>query len=100
MFDKKKMKLIDFKKAQKLMYEGVQVFMVHMDGTLVEVTESTDWKALIFHNIKGGSYAVYRKSFADEFHKEVRIGKKLFAVDHSKKGGDSEWKFASYRDKQ
>lgn len=100
MFDKKNMKLIDFKKAQKYMYEGVKVFMVNMDGTLVKLTESTDWIALFFYNIKGGSYAVYRKRIAGEFHKEVRIGKKVFAVDHTKKGGDSEWKFASCRDIQ
>lgn len=100
MIDKKEMKLIDFKIAQRFMYESEQVFMVHMDGTLVEMTELTDWKVLISHYINGGSYAVYRKRFVDEFYKEVRISNKVFAVNHTKKGGNSEWKFASYRDNQ
>lgn len=52
MFDKKEMKLIDFKKAQKFMYEGERVFMVQMDGSLEEMTEETDWKSLFFHNLK------------------------------------------------
>lgn len=100
MFDKEIMKLIDFKKVQNLMHEGVQVFMVRMDGTLLELTESTDWKTMFFHNIKGGSYAIYRKRYAGKFHKEIRIGKKVFAVDIAKKGGDFEWKLAFYKDNQ
>lgn len=100
MFDKKEMKMIDFKKAKKYLYEGIPVFMVKLDGTLKELTEATDWMSLFFHNIKGGSYAVYRRKSKGEFRKEIRIGGKVFAVEHTKKGGDSEWKFASYRDKQ
>ena len=75
MFDKKEMKMIDFKKAKKLMYEGALVFMVRMDGSLKEMTEATDWKSLFFHNIIGGSYAVHRRRFTGKFHKEIRIGK-------------------------
>lgn len=100
MFDKKEMKMIDFEKAKKYLYEGVPVFMVKLDGTLKELTEATDWKSLFFHNIKGGSYAVYRRKSKREFRKEIRIGGKIFTVEHTMKGGDFEWKFASYRDKQ
>jgi hypothetical protein len=94
------MKMIDFEKAKKYMYEGEPVFMVKLDGSLKELTESISWMTLFFHNIKGGSYAVYRRKSIGEFHKEIHIGKKVFTVDHIKKGGGSEWKLASYRAKQ
>lgn len=102
MFDKKKMKLVSFEKAKKYLMEGVQVYMVKLDGTLVELTETTDWKSVFFHNMKGGSYAVYRKKFTGigEFHKDIHIGKKKFTVEHAKEGGGASWRFASYRDKE
>lgn len=61
MFDKKEMKLINFEKAKKYLMNGVHVYMVNLDGSLVEINEDTDWKSIIFHNLKGGSYAVYKK---------------------------------------
>lgn len=72
--------------------------MVRMDNSLVELTESTDWKTILFHNIKGGSYAIYRKKPLQNFQKEIRIGKKILKLEHSVKGGDSEWKFVSYKE--
>ena len=63
MYNKKEMKLISFEKMKKLMMQGETVYMVMMDGQLVEITADTDWQMLFFHNIRGGSYAVYRKKF-------------------------------------
>ena len=63
MFDKKEMKLINFEKAKKYLMNGVQVYMVNLDGSLVEINEDTDWKKILFHNLKGGSYAIYKKKF-------------------------------------
>ena len=61
MFNKKEMKLItDYRKAQQYLMNGVPVFMVQLDGSLVEITEDTDWKTLLFHNMKQGNYAIYR----------------------------------------
>ena len=46
--------------------------------------------------------AVYRKKHKciGEFHKEIHIGKKVFAVEHTKEGGGASWMFASYRENQ
>ena len=49
MFDKKEMKLVNFEKAKKYLMEGVQVYMVNLDGSLVEMNEDTDWKSILFH---------------------------------------------------
>ena len=102
MFDKKEMKLVNFEKAKKYLMEGVQVYMVNLDGSLAELNEDTDWKSILFHNLKGGSYAVYRRKHKGigEFHKEIHIGKKVFSVEHTKEGGSASWMFASYRDDQ
>lgn len=100
MFNKKEMKLITFEKAKIYLMENAPVFMVKQDGSLSELTEETDWKVVLIHNIKGGSYAVYRKKLFGDFHKEIRIGKKVFTVDHTMKGGDVEWKFVSYRENE
>ena len=102
MFDKKEMKLVNFEKAKKYLMEGVQVYMVNLDGSLAELNEDTDWKSILFHNLKGGSYAVYRKKHKGigEFRKEIHIGKKVFAVEHTKEGGGASWMFASYRENQ
>lgn len=91
MFDKKEMKLINFKKAKKYLMDGVQVYMVNLDGSLVEINEDTDWKSIIFHNLKGGSYAVYKKKFTGigTFTKDIRIGKWDFTVSHTKREGDA-----------
>lgn len=91
MFDKKEMKLINFEKAKKYLMNGVQVYMVNLDGSLVEINEDTDWKSIIFHNLKGGSYAVYKKKFTGigTFTEDIHIGKWDFTVSHTKKGGDA-----------
>ena len=64
--------------------------------------EDTDWKSILFHNLKGGSYAVYRRKHKGigEFHKEIHIGKKVLLVEHTKEGGGASWMFASYRENQ
>ena len=91
MFDKKEMKLVSFNKMKKLMMQGETVFMVMMDCQLVEITADTDWQMLFFHNMRGGSYAVYRKKFTGigTFTKDIHIGKWNFTVSHTKKGGDA-----------
>ena len=90
MFDKKEMKLVNFEKAKKYLMEGVQVFMVNLDGSLVDLNEDKDWKSILFHNLKGGSYAVYKKKFTGigTFSKNIHIGKWNFAVSHTEKGGE------------
>lgn len=103
MFDKKEMKLINFEKAKKFLMEGVQVYMVNLDGSLVELNEDTDWKSILFHNLKGGSYAVYRKKFTGigVFSKDIHIGKRKFTIEHSKEeGGGASWRFAFCRENQ
>ena len=103
MFNKKEMKLItDYRKAQQYLMEGTAVYMVQLDGSLVEITEATDWKTLLFHNLKQGNYAVYRKKFTGigEFRKDIHIGKRTITVEHTKEGGGASWRFASYRDEQ
>ena len=89
LFDKKEMKLIsDYKKVQKYQLQGTPVYLVQMDGTLLELTEAIDWKLLFFHNLKGGSYAVYKKKFTiGTFFKDVTIGKWSFTVRHEEEGG-------------
>lgn len=103
MINKKEMKLItDYRKAQQYLMNGISVFMVQLDGSLVEITENTDWKTLLFHNMKQGNYAIYRKKFTGigEFRKDIHIGKRTLAVEHTKEGGGASWKFASCRGNQ
>ena len=103
MFNRKEMKLItDYRKAQQYLMNGVSVYMVQLDGSLVEITEDTDWKTLLFHNMKQGNYAIYRKKFTGigEFHKDIHIGKKTFTVEHKKEGGGASCRFASCRENQ
>ena len=90
LFNNKEMKMInDYKKVQKYMLDGIPVFLVLIDGTLMEVTEATDWKLLFFHNLKGGNYAIYRRKLEfGAFSKDISIGKWTFTVSHVKKGGD------------
>ena len=53
MYNKREMKLItDYQKVQQFLMKGIAVFMVQMDGSLVEITEDTDWKTLFFHNLR------------------------------------------------
>ena len=49
MFNAKEMKLLkNYKMAQKYLLDGVPVFMVGMDGSLTQVTESTSWQKILF----------------------------------------------------
>ena len=101
MYDKKEMKIVSFEKAKALMMEGVAVYMVALDGALEQITADTNWKKILFHNMKQGSYAVYRKKFTGigEFIKDIHIGKRTFTIEHSKEdGGGASWKFASCRE--
>ena len=42
LFDKKEMKLIsDYRKVQKYLMDGTPVYLVQMDGTLLELMEAT-----------------------------------------------------------
>ena len=103
MYDKKEMKIVSFEKAKALMMEGTAVYMVALDGALELITADTDWKKILFHNMKQGSYAVYRKKFTGigEFSKDIHIGKRKFTIEHSKEeGGGALWKFASCRENQ
>lgn len=90
MFDKKEMKLVtDYKRVQKLLFEGTPVFMVELDGRLVEITADTKWEKVFFHQLKGGNFAIYRKKFViGTFAKNINIGGWSFAVSHTEKGGD------------
>lgn len=102
MFDKKKMKCISFEKAKKERMNGTQVYLVMLDGSLTEWTEATNWKVLLFHNLKGGSFAVYRRKqkLHAGFSKEIHIGKKVFSIEHAKEGGGASWRFASYKEEE
>lgn len=92
MFNKKEMKLIrDYKKVQDYLMEGTPVYMVQLDGSLVEITAETDWKVLFFHNLKQGDFAIYRKKLNfGTFCKSINIGKWNFSVSHQEEGGDDE----------
>ena len=102
MYDKKEMKIVSFEKAKALMMEGVAVYMVALDGALEQITADTDWKKILFHNMKQGSYAVYRKKFTGigDFRKDIHIGKRTLTVEHTKEGGGASWRFASCRENQ
>ena len=102
MYDKKEMKIVNFEKAKALMMEGTAVYMVALDGALELITADTDWKKILFHNMKQGSYAVYRKKFTGigAFSKDIHIGKNTFTVEHTKEGGGASWTFASCRENQ
>ena len=90
LFNKKEMKLIrDYKKVQKYQLQGTPAYLVQMDGTLLELTEATDWRLLFFHTLKGGNYAIPRKKFIiGTFCKDVSFGGWSFSVRHEEKGGE------------
>ena len=102
MYDKKEMKIVSFEKAKALMMEGVAVYMVALDGALEQITADTDWKKILFHNMKQGSYATYRKKFTGigKFTKDIHIGKRTITVEYTKEGGGASWRFASCRENQ
>jgi hypothetical protein len=90
MFDKKEMKMIKMNKVGEYMMNGEPVFMVMMDGSLVEIEGASDMETIFFHSLTGGSFAVYRKKFEGigNFAKSIKLGGWTFSINHEKKGGD------------
>lgn len=90
MFNKKEMVLItNYKKVQKLLFEGIPVFMVELDGSLVEITNDTKWETVFFHQLKGGNFAIYRrKLIIGTFAKNINIGNWSFTINHRERGGN------------
>ncbi len=90
MFNNKTMKMIKFESIRKHIMKGDPVFMVMMDGELVEITSELNMEDLLFHNITGGSFAIYRKKFdgIGSFNKNIKLGNWTFAIGHTKKAGD------------
>jgi hypothetical protein len=90
MFDKKEMKKIKMNKVGEYMMNGEPVFMVMMDGSLVEIEGASDMETIFFHSLTGGSFAVYRKKFEGigNFAKSIKLGGWTFSINHEKKGGD------------
>ena len=89
MFNKKEMVLItNYKKVQRLLVEGIPVFMVELDGSLVEITSDTKWESVFFHQLKGGNFAIYRRKLTiGTFVKNISIGNWSFTINHTGKGG-------------
>ena len=90
MFDKKEMKKIKMNKVGEYMMNGEPVYMVMMDGSLVEIEGASDMESIFFHNLTGGTFAVYRKKFEGigNFSKSFKIGGFTISIGHEKKGGD------------
>lgn len=92
MFDKKEMKMIKMNKVGEYMMNGEPVFMVMMDGSLVEIEGASDMETIFFHSLTGGSFAVYRKKFEGigNFAKSIKFGGWTLSINHEKKGGDED----------
>ena len=92
MFDKKEMKKIKMNKVGEYMMNGEPVYMVMMDGSLVEIEGASDMESIFFHNLTGGSFAVHRKKFdgIGNFAKSIKLGGWTLSINHEKKGGDAD----------
>ncbi len=92
MFDKKEMKKIKMNKVGEYMMNGEPVFMVMVDGSLVEIEGASDMETIFFHSLTGGSFAVYRKKFEGigNFAKSIKLGGWTLSINHEKKGGDED----------
>ena len=92
MFDKKEMKKIKMNKVGEYMMNGEPVFMVKVDGSLVEIEGASDMETIFFHSLTGGSFAVYRKKFEGigNFAKSIKLGGWTLSINHEKKGGDAD----------
>ncbi len=90
MFDKKEMKKIKMNKVGEYMMNGEPVFMVMVDGSLVEIKGASDMETIFFHNLTGGTFAVYRKKFEGigNFAKRIKLGRWTISINHESKGGD------------
>ena len=53
MFDKKEMRKIQLNQIGKYMMMGEPVFMVMMDGSLVEIEGASDMESIFFQNRTG-----------------------------------------------
>ena len=82
MFDKKMMKVVKFNKIADHMMRGEPVYMVMLDGSLVEVMGQVDMEALFRHNMMGGIFAVYRKKNNGSFAKSIKLGRWSFSISH------------------
>ena len=87
MFDKKEMKMIKMNKVGEYMMNGEPVFMVMMDGSLVEIEGASDMETIFFHSLTGGSFAVYRKKFEGigNFAKSIKLGGWTLSIDDYRK---------------
>lgn len=91
LFDKKTMKLIRAEKIGEFMMKGQQVFMVMLDGSLVEINDNTAMENLFFHTLTGGTFAVHRKRFSTGgFAKTIKIGRWSVTLNHEEKGVDQD----------
>ena len=88
MFDKKEMKKIKMNKVGEYMMNGEPVYMVMMDGSLVEIEGASDMESIFFHNLTGGAFAVRRKKFEGfgTFAKSIKLGGWSVSISHEKKG--------------
>ncbi len=89
MFDKKLMKKIKMNKVGEYLMMGEPVYMVMMDGSLVEIEGASDMESIFFHNLTGGVFAVYR-SKSEGFAKSIKLGGWTFSVNYEKEGGEEE----------
>ncbi len=92
MFDKKEMKTIKMNKAGEYMMNGEPVYMVMMDGSLIEIEGVSDMESIFFHTLTGGTFAVHRKKFEGigSFAKSIKFGGWTLSINHEKKGGDED----------
>ena len=92
MFDKKKMKKIKMNKVGEYMMNGEPVYMVMMDGSLVEIEGASDMERIFFHNLTGGAFAVYRKKFEGigNFAKSIKLGRWTLSINYEKEGGEED----------
>ncbi len=90
MFNNKTMKMIKFESIRKHIMKGDPVFMVMTDGELVEITSETNMEDLLFHNLTGGYFAIYRKRFngIGSFNRSINCGNWTITIGHTKKAGD------------
>lgn len=92
MLNKKEMKKIQLNQVGKYMMMGEPVYMVMMDGSLVEIEGASDMESIFFHNLTGGAFAVYRKKFEGigSFSKSIKFGGWMISIGHEKKGDDED----------
>ena len=83
MFDKKEMKMIKMNKVGEYMMNGEPVFMVMMDGSLVEIEGASDMETIFFHSLT-------KFEGIGNFAKSIKLGGWTLSINHEKKGGDED----------